>query len=163
MSVTSCSCRILVKLEFSRQIFEKDSDLKFHQNPSSGSRVFPCERTDGRTDMTKLIVAFRNSTNAPKNHTNPMSNKRKLYNKEIKAKMNNLTEKNVLQQQQQLFARNISSYSPLLTEYRRRFYSISASYVGVPELKFRYSCFLSVAPVKFQSSSYGNSGQESVI
>jgi len=25
-------------------------------------------RTDGQTDMTKLMVAFRNSANAPKNH-----------------------------------------------------------------------------------------------
>jgi hypothetical protein len=25
-------------------------------------------RTDGRTDMTKLIVAFRNFANAPKNY-----------------------------------------------------------------------------------------------
>jgi hypothetical protein len=49
-----------MKFEFSRQIFEKVSD-KFHQNPSSGSRVVPC----GQTDMTKLIVAFRNFANAP--------------------------------------------------------------------------------------------------
>jgi hypothetical protein len=34
---------------------------------SSGSRVFPCGQTDRRTDMTKLIVAFRNFANAPKN------------------------------------------------------------------------------------------------
>jgi hypothetical protein len=28
----------------------KNSNIKFHENPSSrGSRVFPCERTDGRT------------------------------------------------------------------------------------------------------------------
>jgi len=45
---------------FSRQIFEKFSNIKFHENPSSGSRVVPCGRIDGRTDMTKLIVAFRN-------------------------------------------------------------------------------------------------------
>jgi hypothetical protein len=43
-----------MKLEFSRQIFEKYSNIKFHENPSSGSRVVP----RGRTDMTKLIVAF---------------------------------------------------------------------------------------------------------
>ena len=34
--------------------FEKYSNIKFHENPSSGSRAVPC----GRTDMTKLIVAF---------------------------------------------------------------------------------------------------------
>jgi len=55
-----------MKLEFSQQIFEKYSDIKFHKNPSSGSRVVPCGQTDGRTDMTKPTVAFRNFANAPK-------------------------------------------------------------------------------------------------
>jgi len=32
---------ILIKLDVSRQIFEKCSDIKFHDNPSSGSRVVP--------------------------------------------------------------------------------------------------------------------------
>jgi hypothetical protein len=39
-----------MKLEFSGQIFEKSSNIKFHENPSSGSRVVPCGQTDGRTD-----------------------------------------------------------------------------------------------------------------
>ena len=51
-----------MKLEFSQQIFEKYLDIKFHENPSSGSRVVPCRRTD----VTKLIVAFRSFANAPK-------------------------------------------------------------------------------------------------
>ena len=50
-----------MKLEFSRQIFEKYPDIKFYENPFSGSRVLTC----GRTDMTKLIVAFLNFANAP--------------------------------------------------------------------------------------------------
>jgi hypothetical protein len=41
--------------------------MKFHENPSSESRVVPCGRTDERTDTTKLIVAFRNFENVPKN------------------------------------------------------------------------------------------------
>ena len=41
-------CQILIKLEFSRQIFKQYSNIKFHENPSSGSRVVPCRRTDGR-------------------------------------------------------------------------------------------------------------------
>jgi len=57
------SCQILNKLEFSLQVFEKFSNTKFQENLSSGSRVVP----DGRTDMTKLTVAFRNFANAPKN------------------------------------------------------------------------------------------------
>ena len=32
---------------FSRQIFEKYSNTKFHENQSSGSRVIPCGRIDG--------------------------------------------------------------------------------------------------------------------
>jgi hypothetical protein len=55
-----------MKFEFSRQIFEKYANIKFHKNPSSGSRVVPC----GQTDMTKLRVAFRNFANAPKNTQN---------------------------------------------------------------------------------------------
>jgi hypothetical protein len=43
--------------------------MKFYQNPSSGSRVVPCGQADGRTDMMKLIVAFRSFANAPKNVT----------------------------------------------------------------------------------------------
>jgi len=35
-----------MKLEFSRQIFEKYTNIKFRENLSSGSRVVPCGRTD---------------------------------------------------------------------------------------------------------------------
>ena len=52
-----------MKFEFSQHIFEKVSDIKFHRNLYIGSRVFPY----GQSDMTKLIVAFRYFTNAPKN------------------------------------------------------------------------------------------------
>jgi len=58
---------ILMKLEFSGQIFKKSSNIKFHENPSSGSRVVLCGQTDGQTDVTKVIVAFRSCANAPKN------------------------------------------------------------------------------------------------
>jgi hypothetical protein len=36
----------LMKFEFCRQIFERCSYIKFHENPSSGSRVVPCGQTD---------------------------------------------------------------------------------------------------------------------
>ena len=55
-----------MKLEFSPQIFEKYPNVKFNENPFSGSRVVPCGQTDGRTEMTKLIVSFRNFAKAPK-------------------------------------------------------------------------------------------------
>jgi hypothetical protein len=54
-----------MKLEFSQHIFEHSSNIKFNQNPSSDSRVVARDRTDGQTDMTKLIVAFCNIANAP--------------------------------------------------------------------------------------------------
>jgi hypothetical protein len=66
---TRYSCPILKKLEFSGQIFEKYWNIKIHANPSSESRVVLCGRTDRRTDMTKLTVAFRNFANTPKNET----------------------------------------------------------------------------------------------
>jgi hypothetical protein len=59
--------RILMKFKFSGQIFENVSNIKFNQSAYSGSRVVPCGQTDGHTDVTKLIVAFRNFANAPKN------------------------------------------------------------------------------------------------
>jgi hypothetical protein len=57
----------LMNLEFFGQIVGKYSNTEFHENPFSGSRVVPCGQTDGRTHMTKLIVAFRNFANATKN------------------------------------------------------------------------------------------------
>jgi hypothetical protein len=36
------------------------------ENLSGGNQVFPCGQMDGRTDMTKLMVAFHNFANAPK-------------------------------------------------------------------------------------------------
>jgi hypothetical protein len=39
-------CHILLKLKFSRQIFEKYSNSIFDENLSGGSLVLPCERTD---------------------------------------------------------------------------------------------------------------------
>jgi len=32
--------------------------MKFHENPSSGSRFVPYGRRDGETDMTKLMVSL---------------------------------------------------------------------------------------------------------
>jgi hypothetical protein len=44
------SCPILMKIEFSSQIFEKYSNIEFHENPSRGSWIVACGQTDGRTD-----------------------------------------------------------------------------------------------------------------
>ena len=48
-----------------KYIFGKSSNMKFHENLSSGSRVVPCGQTDGWMDMTKLIGAFCTVVNAP--------------------------------------------------------------------------------------------------
>jgi hypothetical protein len=53
----------LKKLEFSQQIFEKYSNIRFHWNPSIRSWIFSCGRE--MIDMTKLTVAFCNFANAP--------------------------------------------------------------------------------------------------
>ena len=42
---TRYSCPILIQLKYSRQFFEKYSNVKLHENPSSGSRVVPCGQT----------------------------------------------------------------------------------------------------------------------
>ena len=47
---TRSSCHILMKLEFSRQIFHKNSNIKFNKNPSSRSLNVPCGRRDVQTD-----------------------------------------------------------------------------------------------------------------
>jgi len=39
--------------------------IKLNENPPDGSRFVPCRETDGRTNMTKLIVAFRNFAIGP--------------------------------------------------------------------------------------------------
>ena len=50
-------------LEFCRQIFEKSSDMKLNDNPSSVSQVAPY----GGTGVMKLVVCSRNCANAPEN------------------------------------------------------------------------------------------------
>jgi hypothetical protein len=54
-------------LEFSRQIFDKCSNIKFSENAYSGRRVVLRGRTDRQTDMTNLTVTFRNYADPPKN------------------------------------------------------------------------------------------------
>jgi Ni,Fe-hydrogenase III component G len=72
LDVYRYSCRVRFSMvryyweEVSRQIFERYSDMKFQENPSTGSRVVPCGHTDRETDLTKLIVVFLNFEDAPK-------------------------------------------------------------------------------------------------
>jgi hypothetical protein len=55
-----------MKLEFSRQIFENNPMSNFIKILPRGAELF---REDGRTDMIKLMVAFLNFPNAPKNYS----------------------------------------------------------------------------------------------
>jgi len=55
-----------MKLEIYGHIFEKYSNIKFHEKPSNGNRVVPYGWTDGQTGMTELLVAFHNFANVPK-------------------------------------------------------------------------------------------------
>jgi len=57
------SRHILTKRRFSQPIFGKYSNIKFHENPSSGSRVVPCGQTDVKTVMTMLTVVLSNFVN----------------------------------------------------------------------------------------------------
>ena len=66
MQSTRCSFKILMKLEFFWQIFEKAQTLNLIKIRAEGAELFYADRqTYGLTDMTKLIVAFRNFANAP--------------------------------------------------------------------------------------------------
>jgi hypothetical protein len=70
-----------MKRKFSRYLFEKYININFHENSSGGSRVVQCGQKDGWSDMTKLIVVFRNFANAPKKQKNSyrQNARRKVY------------------------------------------------------------------------------------
>jgi len=55
-----------MKLEFSQQIFEKYSNIKFHENASMAARMLHAYRL---TNITELIIAFCNFVNVPTNVT----------------------------------------------------------------------------------------------
>jgi len=57
-----------MKFEFSLQIFEKYSNIKIHENPSSGRQVISQKdgRVDRHTHMMKLIITFHNFANSTK-------------------------------------------------------------------------------------------------
>jgi len=52
------SCKILIKLEFSQQIFKKYSNIKFYENPSSGSPVFLRQEMDVHDGTNRLFSQF---------------------------------------------------------------------------------------------------------
>jgi hypothetical protein len=59
-----------MKLEFFRQNFEKHLDIKFHKNPSSGSRVVPCGQKEGRKKEGQTdIQTYRHTDMETYRHT----------------------------------------------------------------------------------------------
>jgi len=52
-------CQILTKLEYARQIFEKYTDIKCRENPSSWSRVGPYGRKDRHGEAKSRFSQFR--------------------------------------------------------------------------------------------------------
>jgi hypothetical protein len=57
-----------MKLGVSRQIFRKSVNIRFIKISPVVAELFHADvRTDGLTDITKLIVAFRNLANTLKN------------------------------------------------------------------------------------------------
>jgi hypothetical protein len=63
MYSTGYCCQMLMKFEFSRQIFEKTQIPNFMKISAVSAESFHADR---RTDVTKLTVAFRNFANVPK-------------------------------------------------------------------------------------------------
>jgi len=63
------SYQIPMKLKLCRQIFQKYSNIKFNENPFSGSRVLHADGRTDRRDVTVLRVAFSNFAYVPKNPT----------------------------------------------------------------------------------------------
>ena len=59
MLSTLYACLILMKRDFARQFFEKYSNIQFNENPSSGSRVVPCGRTDRHDEANSRFSKFR--------------------------------------------------------------------------------------------------------
>jgi hypothetical protein len=64
------SCRVLIVLWDFNAIWILWTDFEDYWNTCIGSGVVPCRRTDGPSDMTKLIVALRNYAIE---HKNPCS------------------------------------------------------------------------------------------
>jgi len=61
-------CLILIEVEHSRCVFEKYSNINFHEMSPEGDNEFQQDgRTDRLTDMATLTIASRDFANGPKN------------------------------------------------------------------------------------------------
>jgi hypothetical protein len=51
-------CPIVMSLGISGQVFEKFSNIEFHENPSAGSRAVPCGQTDKHDEANSRFSQF---------------------------------------------------------------------------------------------------------
>jgi hypothetical protein len=72
MKSTGYYCQILMKIEFSRHIFEKYSIANFMKIRPAAAELFNAEgRTDVQTNITNPAFACRNFANTPMNERGP--------------------------------------------------------------------------------------------
>ena len=74
-------CQTLMKLEFSQQIFEKYSNIKYYGNSSSGCQGVPCGQTDGQKGVMRLTAAYRIKTHWTQNRSRNMPGYSRSVNK----------------------------------------------------------------------------------
>jgi hypothetical protein len=72
MYINRYACQIPLKLEFSRQIFKYTQISNFMKIRPVGAELFHADGrtnrgTEGQTDLTNLMVSFRNFSYAPEN------------------------------------------------------------------------------------------------
>jgi hypothetical protein len=58
MQSTRYSCSLEIKLQFSRHAIEKYSDIKFHKNVLSGSRIVPWGQLDRHDEASNRFSQF---------------------------------------------------------------------------------------------------------
>jgi hypothetical protein len=62
MLSTRYPCQILIKVEFPGQIFEKYINIKFNENPFSGSRIVPRRRRERYAEADSRLSQLCEST-----------------------------------------------------------------------------------------------------
>jgi hypothetical protein len=74
-------CQVLMKLEFSRRIFEKSWNIKFHENPSSRSRVVSWGGTEGHDEANSRFSLFSERASFSNSYTRTASTDYRFRNK----------------------------------------------------------------------------------